>query len=66
MPKTNNATRPTPVGVQRLLAQIRVAISAMTDDQRLEFFSAVTEGYCRHCGRDDSDSPHGCQCWNDE
>jgi hypothetical protein len=37
---------------------IAAAVSAMTDEQRLELFG----NYCTHCGCPDPT----CQCWNDE
>lgn len=39
-------------------SRLTEALAAMTDEQRMEIFSA----FCRYCG---SDNP-ACQCWNDE
>lgn len=47
------------------LAQVRELVAKMTNEQRLEFFAAVKNGYCPHCGRD-LNEPRGCQCNNDE
>lgn len=44
-----------------LLAQVREHIKDMTNEQRIEFFYDIADGYCRHCGRDDSDSIRACQ-----
>lgn len=41
---------------------ITVAVSTMTDEQRLALFSV----YCRHCGRYDADTKNGCNCMRDE
>jgi len=45
-----------------IIYMVREFISELTDDQRLEFFGEITEGYCVHCG---TNNPN-CQCWNDE
>lgn len=40
--------------------------ASLTDEQRLELWKDIQDGYCQHCGRDDTDTKFGCQCWNDE
>ena len=52
--------------VERLLSDIRKELAMMTGEQRLAVFYSISDGYCSHCGRDDSKEPRGCQCWNDE
>lgn len=49
-----------------LFSLVREHLKTLSDDERMEFFADMEDGYCRHCGRDDSGSPMGCQCWNDE
>ena len=34
----------------------------LTDDERVDLWEGLQEGYCRECGRDDP----RCQCTNDE
>lgn len=34
-------------------------------EERLQFFSALFEVYCRHCGYPQP-AKRTCQCWNDE
>ena len=63
--KPTQAT-PLDLSTQDLLQLLRKNLAAMPDFERLEFFDELTEGYCKHCGRDDSKSFRGCQCWNDE
>lgn len=45
-----------------LLVIVKHALKAMSDQQRIEFFSDMTGEYCTSCGRPDP----RCQCWNDE
>lgn len=45
-----------------LLPLIKDSLTKMSDEERLEFFDLVEDGYCRYCGSDDPK----CQCWNDE
>jgi hypothetical protein len=46
------------------IRELRDGFNVLTNEQRLEIFEAVREGYCRHCGGEDP--KHRCQCWNDE
>lgn len=41
---------------------VKLYLKSHTDQERVEFFKAMTEDYCEHCGCKD---PH-CPCWNDE
>lgn len=54
------------VPLNRLIEQLRAQFATMTDEQRLEAINRVADGYCRHCGCDESKMPIGCQCNNDE
>jgi hypothetical protein len=49
-------------GIPALVGLIGDLLPAMTKQERLDFFSAVTSDYCTECGRDDPT----CQCWNDD
>lgn len=50
-----------------LLRAIKNHLLTLTDEQRVEFFYAVEQGYCGSCGRKvDENEPVGCQCENDE
>lgn len=46
---------------QNVIEAARLLLESMTDDERLEFMDAITEGYCMVCG-----GPAPCNCWNDE
>jgi len=44
---------------------IRAVVAGMNNDQRLYFFSLISENYCKECGCDEI--KYGkCHCWNDE
>jgi hypothetical protein len=43
---------------EKRIAEAITLLKVMTDDERLECFSA----FCKFCGSDDPD----CVCWNDE
>ena len=50
-----------------VLRAVRVYLPTLTDDQRVEFFYAVEQGFCGSCGRKlEEDSVMGCSCTNDE
>ncbi len=49
-----------------LVEDVRGELKSMSDAGRQWFFDSIIEGYCRHCGRDDSELSGGCQCENDE
>ncbi len=51
-----------PTGLIVLMLKDR--LKSMGSQARMDFFGALTEGYCTHCGADDPDGK--CQCWNDE
>lgn len=44
------------------LTRAKAAMSALTDEQRLEVMSA----FCRGCGHEQLATGPQCQCWNDE
>ncbi len=48
----------------RVLSEARAVLSRMTDQERVDFFDAITEDYCTECGQAETDQR--CQCWNDE
>ncbi len=41
-------------------------IRRMSDSDREKTFACLTDGFCIHCGRDESKLPRGCQCQNDD
>lgn len=43
---------------------IRFHLENMDEDERLDFFNEIREGYCHDCGREDPNN--NCHCWNDE
>jgi hypothetical protein len=47
-----------------LAEKIRSMLLELSDVDRHEVLSSL--GFCRYCGRDDSQSKRGCQCENDE
>lgn len=50
------------ISQEKLMALLRAYVFAASDDARLDIFSEVMAGYCRHCGTNDKN----CFCWNDE
>lgn len=50
--------------IEQLIEKIRIEQETMTDDERLELWSKIMHGYCKHCGIEDP--KRNCQCWNDE
>lgn len=38
--------------IDELIAAVRAALSAMTDDERVDFIDEVMDGYCHFCGSD--------------
>ena len=49
--------------IVRALARLRSRLPALTDEQRVEIFAKLADGYCRACGR--ATATH-CHCENDE
>jgi hypothetical protein len=47
------------------VASIRVAMMAMTCDQRVALLEQICAGYCAYCGSTEPDGEF-CQCRNDE
>jgi hypothetical protein len=41
---------------------VKDQMKKMTDDERMEIISELTELFCIHCGSDDP----VCRCWDDE
>lgn len=54
--------------VQNIVHDLQGLLFKMTPEERLEVFSATTEGWCVNCGGPSPNewNPHGCQCMNDE
>jgi len=50
---------------ETLVAVLRDRMQKMTDEERLALIDALAEGYCIHCGREETNGRR-CQCWNDE
>lgn len=48
--------------IKEVTKKIRSLLLVMHENDRLELFSDIMDGYCRHCGTADPK----CQCWNDE
>jgi hypothetical protein len=47
------------------VSSIRAYVAGMNNDQRHNFFSLISEDYCKECGCDEI--KYGkCHCWNDE
>lgn len=44
-----------------IVTAVRDYQDTLTDQQRIEFWEKIQEGYCECCGRADPT----CQCWND-
>ena len=51
---------------QDVVTIVRLHFEKLKDAERVKFMDDAFDGYCKHCGRDDSESLRGCQCWNDE
>ena len=49
---------------KELVRLARVWLEKASNEQRLEMFSDMSQGYCKHCGR--LEGIRCCQCWNDE
>jgi hypothetical protein len=49
-----------------LVKDIREILKSTSDENRLEIFGNIMNGYCKHCGCDNSKYAMGCQCWNDD
>lgn len=54
-----------PRNIMELVDRLRFVQGALGADRRLELWSELMAGYCRHCGYAEP-SPGHCQCWNDE
>lgn len=51
---------------RRVAGSVSERVASMTDDERMEFWRAVREGYCDACGRRLATHDDVCHCWNDE
>lgn len=45
-----------------LIKELRKLQESLTDEERLEFWEDLIQGYCKYCA---SNNP-SCQCWRDE
>lgn len=52
--------------VANAVALIHIVEKGMTDEQRIELWEKIREGYCKHCGRKLESESDYCHCWNDE
>lgn len=43
-----------------------IELNMTSDSQREEFFAALRDKWCIHCGTDHSERDRPCQCSNDE
>lgn len=50
---------------QQLVPRTRERLLTMTNEERLSFFKAITDGFCVHCGCVQPPR-RSCKCWNDE
>lgn len=53
-----------PERVDTLVRDLRRHMEQMADDERVEVFAAIADGWCRHCGSQIGDRV--CHCENDE
>lgn len=57
-------TKMEPEELEILKLQVSLALRKMSDDERREFLSSLSDEYCRYCGG--KEGYRNCQCWNDE
>ncbi len=62
----NEAHPPPPPTVEQRTEVILRLLDALTQEQRVEFFSDLKGEYCMHCSERQPEGPMRCQCWNDE